>query len=141
MLTVESGEQLYGIHYTILHTFVQVLKISYDKKLKTKTLSNFYHLLFNLQSTVQVSDPSLGLSLQILRGTFSTRLQLGWGVEGRPSLRMVLPSAIPLTLSPSKFISVLFSGLLGTFILSLIMAFPISQLVGSACAPDTESFI
>lgn len=72
---------------------------------------------------------------------FLHRLWLGREVlEGKSSLRTFLLRDTPLTLSQSESISLPFSGILGTSILSLIMAFPISQL-GSPTVPDTESFI
>lgn len=61
-------------------------------------------------------------------------------LEGGPSLRTFLPPDAPLTLSQSEFISLPSSGILGTSVLPLLMAFPISQL-GSPTVPDTESFI
>lgn len=112
-----------------------------SQKVKNKnSLFNLCNLLFNLHFPVQVPGPNLDLSppFQILPSRFS--MATVWGAGGEV-LRMFLPWASPLNFSQSEFISLLFSGISGTSILSLTTACPISRLARSLFIPEMESFI
>lgn len=129
------------IEFTIpLSILFAGLKSSHNKKLKTKTLfliSAIFSLISTSQSRFLAPIWVYPQPSKFYAAAFP-RLQFRVG-EGRV-LRMFLPLASPLHSSQPEFISLLFSGILGTSILSLTTACPVSQLVRSLFIPEMESF-